>query len=56
MRKIFLLVTFFAWALPSMAQKDSTVKKKDRKGMCCLQTNMGRYRYSPVRLHSFAQG
>jgi len=41
MRKIFLLVSFFAWALSGMAQKDSTVKKKDRKRDVLLQTNMG---------------
>lgn len=41
MRKIFLLVSFFAWALTGAAQKDSTVKKKDRKRDVLLQTNMG---------------
>ena len=41
MRKIFLLISFFIWALPGMAQKDSTVKKKDRKRDVLLQTNMG---------------
>jgi cyclophilin family peptidyl-prolyl cis-trans isomerase len=41
MRKIFLLVSFFAWALSGAAQKDSTVKKKDRKRDVLLQTSMG---------------
>lgn len=41
MRKIVVLVSFFAWALPGMAQKDSTLKKKDRKRDVLLQTSMG---------------
>jgi len=41
MRKIFLLISFFAWALPAVSQKDSTIKKKDRKRDVLLQTNMG---------------
>jgi peptidyl-prolyl cis-trans isomerase B (cyclophilin B) len=41
MRKIFLLASFFAWALPAVSQKDSIIKKKDRKRDVLLQTNMG---------------
>jgi len=41
MRKIIFLVSFFALALPGVAQKDSTIKKKDRKRDVLLQTSMG---------------
>jgi cyclophilin family peptidyl-prolyl cis-trans isomerase len=41
MRRIFVLASFFAWALPGVAQKDSTIKKKDRKRDVLLQTSMG---------------
>ncbi len=41
MRKIVLLASFIAWVLPGAAQKDSTIKKKDRKRDVLLQTSMG---------------
>ena len=41
MRKILILASFFAWALSGAAQKDSTIKKKDRKRDVLLQTSMG---------------
>jgi cyclophilin family peptidyl-prolyl cis-trans isomerase len=41
MRKIFILASFFTLALTCAAQKDSTIKKKDRKRDVLLQTNIG---------------
>lgn len=41
MRKIFILASFIALALSGSAQKDSTLKKKDRKRDVLLQTNFG---------------
>lgn len=42
MRKIVLLASFFiAWTLTGAAQKDSTLKKKDRKRDVLIQTSMG---------------
>ena len=41
MRKFLIMASFIAWVLPVIAQKDSTVKKKDRKRDVLLQTNMG---------------
>ncbi len=41
MRKIVILASCIAWVLTGTAQKDSTVKKKDRKRDVLLQTNMG---------------
>jgi cyclophilin family peptidyl-prolyl cis-trans isomerase len=41
MRKIVVFVSFLALTLSSIAQKDSTLKKKDRKRDVLLQTSMG---------------
>lgn len=41
MKKIFLLVTTILFAVACFAQKDSTVKKKDRKRDVLIQTNYG---------------
>lgn len=41
MRKLMMLASFIAWAMPGVAQKDSTIKKKDRKRDVLLQTSMG---------------
>jgi peptidyl-prolyl cis-trans isomerase B (cyclophilin B) len=40
-RKIFILIPFIAMVLSGAAQKDSTLKKKDRKKDVLLQTSMG---------------
>ena len=41
MKKVSLVLTFFFFTAVSFAQKDSTVKKKDRKKDVLLQTSMG---------------
>ncbi len=41
MRKLLMLASFIAWTLPAVSQKDSTIKKKDRKRDVLLQTSMG---------------
>src|SRR6185369_16104789 len=41
MKKIFILLTSLAIVLTTQAQKDSTVRKKDRKRDVLLQTTMG---------------
>ncbi|HEY6063631.1 MAG TPA: peptidylprolyl isomerase, partial [Chitinophagaceae bacterium] len=41
MRNIIILASFIVWTLSGAAQKDSTLKKKDRKRDVLLQTNMG---------------
>ena len=41
MRKIFILISFITLAMSVAAQKDSTIKKKDRKRDVLLETSMG---------------
>src|SRR5215216_3434277 len=41
MKKIALALICVSWALISVAQKDSTIRKKDRKRDVLLQTNYG---------------
>ena len=41
MRKLMIMASFIAWAWPGIAQKDSTIKKKDRKRDVLMQTSMG---------------
>jgi cyclophilin family peptidyl-prolyl cis-trans isomerase len=41
MRKLMMLASFIACTLPAVAQKDSIIKKKDRKRDVLLQTSMG---------------
>jgi len=41
MKKFFILITCFLFATFSYAQKDSTIKKKDRKRDILMQTTMG---------------
>ena len=41
MKKIIILLSFTGWVLTGAAQKDSTLKKKDRKRDVLLQTSMG---------------
>jgi hypothetical protein len=41
MKKIWLFWTFVFFATFSFAQKDSTIRKKDRKRDVLLQTNYG---------------
>lgn len=41
MKKSFLFLSLFAWVLTGSAQKDSTLKKKDRRKDVLMQTSMG---------------
>ena len=41
MRNIVFIISFIAWAMTGSAQKDSTIKKKDRKRDVLVQTSMG---------------
>ncbi len=41
MKKLLLLLSLFFFAIVSFAQKDSTIRKKDRKRDVLMQTNMG---------------
>lgn len=41
MKKSFLFLSLFAWVLTGSAQKDSALKKKDRRKDVLMQTSMG---------------
>lgn len=56
MKKIYLLLCLIGIATSLFAQKDTTLKKKDRKRDVLLQTSMGGYGCAAVRLYPFAPG